>query len=156
MGKLVMYVSRTGNTEKIAKDLAKIFDADLVQIVPQKEYGSYFNALMRVIKEKVVNEQAASGTPYRDFSGYDAVFIGFPIWAGDLPTFLQDFLQNSDFGGTNVIPFATSMISGYDTAVKTIKRLCPGVRVVEPYVCNRKTVDYYPSWILSLKKLLKK
>ena len=155
MGKLVLFVSRTGNTEKIASELSKQFEADLIRVVPEREYGSYFNALMRVIKEKVANEQAASGTPYRDFSGYDTVFIGFPIWACDMPTFLQDFLQNSDFGGTNVVPFATSMVSGIETAVKTLKRQCPGIKIIEPYVCNRRTVEYYPNWILSLKKKLK-
>ena len=155
MKKLVLYVSRTGTTEKIAKELSTKFDADLIKILPEKEYGSYFNALMRVIIEKVVNEQAASGTPYRDFSGYDVVFVGFPIWAGDMPTFLQDFLQNSTFGGTKIIPFATSMISGIETAEKTLKRVCPGSTIIEPYVCNKKTMNQYPNWMMRLNSFLK-
>ncbi|MBQ6148204.1 MAG: hypothetical protein IJI83_01490 [Oscillospiraceae bacterium] len=150
MGKLVLYVSRTGTTEKIAKELAKRFNADLIQIIPEREYGSYFNALMRVIKEKVANEQASSGTEYRNFTGFDTVFVGFPIWAGDIPTFLQDFLQNSEFGGVTLVPFATSRITGISQACVTLKKLCPGAKIKSPYVYNKKTEDEYANWIVNL------
>ena len=153
MKKIVLYVSRTGTTEKIAKDLAGHFDADIIKVLPEKEYGSYPVALARVIKEKMLNEQAASGSYYRNFSKYDLVFVGFPIWANDIPTYFQDFLQNSDLGGTSVVPFATSKISGIDNAVKTLRKLCPGVKILEPYVYSWRTEKYYPGWIMRLNSI---
>ena len=154
MNKIVLYASHTGKTEKIAKELALTFKADVVKVLPEREYGSYFSALIRVLKEKILNEQASAGTSYRNLSKYDAILIGFPVWEGDIPTYLQDFLQNCDLGGALVIPFATSGISGIKRAVKTLKKLCPGIKIAEPFVYNIRTVKYYPGWVMRLRSRL--
>ena len=151
MKNIVVYASRTGTTEKMAKEVAKHLGAELMKVEPKETYGKFASALTRVAKEKARNEQAASLTPYRDFSGYDNVLIGFPIWAGDVPTYLQDFIQNSTLGGAAVIPFATSAISGIRKADRTIRLLCPGSKVENPFVSNPRTVSRFPAWIRLLE-----
>ena len=43
---------------------------------------------------------------------YDTVFVGFPIWWYVAPTIINTFLDEYDFSGKTVIPFATSGGSG--------------------------------------------
>ena len=43
---------------------------------------------------------------------YDRVFVGFPIWWYVAPTIVNTFLEQYDFSGKEVIPFATSGSSG--------------------------------------------
>lgn len=152
--RVVLYASRTGTTQKIAQDLANRFEADLIKVFPQKDYGSFANAIMRVAKEKATNEQATSGTEFCDYSDYEIIFLGFPIWAGDVPTYFQDHILNSEFGGTTIVPFATSAFSSMANSIRTIKQLCPGSRIMYPFLYNRKTANQYPGWLYKLKSFL--
>ena len=43
---------------------------------------------------------------------YDRVFIGYPIWWGDMPAIVKGFLESYDFTGKTVIPFCTHGGSG--------------------------------------------
>ena len=152
MNCFVVYTSKIGMTGKIARELSRKFSADMLKVEPKEPYGGFVASVARVAREKARNEQAASGTPYRDFSEYDVVFVGFPIWAGDIPTYMQDFLQNSDFGGTVVIPFASSAFESIERAEKTIRTLCPGARIENAYVSNPRTVNRFPAWLTRLEK----
>jgi flavodoxin len=43
-----------------------------------------------------------------DFSSYDYIFFGTPVWFHDLPAATVLFLGKADFGGKKVIPFLTA------------------------------------------------
>ena len=65
-----------------------------------------------------------------DVGRYDTVFLGYPIWAVDLPRLLYPFLRQQDFGGKTLAPFCTSAMSGLAGTEQTLRRLCPQVRVL--------------------------
>ena len=66
-----------------------------------------------------------------DLSGYDAVFVGFPIWWYVAPTIINTFLESADFSGKLIIPFATSGGSGMGNTEKELAPSCPGARVLK-------------------------
>ena len=43
---------------------------------------------------------------------YDTIFIGYPIWWGIAAWPVDGFIEENDFTGKTVIPFATSSSSG--------------------------------------------
>ena len=47
-----------------------------------------------------------------NWDSYDTVFIGYPIWWGIAAWPVDSFVENNDFTGKTVIPFATSASSG--------------------------------------------
>ena len=47
-----------------------------------------------------------------NWSEYDTVFIGYPIWWGIAAWPVDEFIETNDFIGKTVIPFATSASSG--------------------------------------------
>ena len=47
-----------------------------------------------------------------NWTDYDTVFIGYPIWWGIAAWPVNDFVKNNDFTGKTVIPFCTSTSSG--------------------------------------------
>lgn len=47
-----------------------------------------------------------------NWSEYDTVFIGYPIWWGIAAWPVDEFIETNDFTGKTVIPFATSASSG--------------------------------------------
>ena len=116
---LVVYYSASGNTERVAKDIAEAAGADLFEIVPTEVYTSddldWTNPDSRVSREhddESLRDVSLTTTEVPDWDSYDTVFIGYPIWWGIAAWPVDTFVKNNDFTGKTVIPFATSSSSG--------------------------------------------
>ena len=116
---LVVYYSASGNTARVAKDIAAATGADLFEIVPTQVYTSddlnWTNANSRVSREhddESLRNVPLTSTTVADWSSYDTVFIGYPIWWGIAAWPVNNFVTDNDFTGKTVIPFATSSSSG--------------------------------------------
>lgn len=115
---LVVYYSASGNTERVAKDIAEAAGADLFEIVPTEVYTSedlnWTNPDSRVSREhddESLRDVPLTTTEVPDWDSYDTVFIGYPIWWGIAAWPVDTFVKNNDFTGKTVIPFATSSSS---------------------------------------------
>ena len=116
---LVVYYSASGNTERVAKDIAEAAGADLFEIVPTEVYTSddldWTNPDSRVSREhddESLRDVPLTTTEVPDWDSYDTVFIGYPIWWGIAAWPVDTFVKNNDSNGKTVIPFATSSSSG--------------------------------------------
>lgn len=116
---LVVYYSASGNTERVAKDIAEAAGADRFEIVPTEVYTSedlnWTNPDSRVSREhddESLRDVPLTTTEVPDWDSYDTVFIGYPIWWGIAAWPVDTFVKNNDFTGKTVIPFATSTSSG--------------------------------------------
>ena len=127
---LVIYFSRTGNTEKIAEYLIELTDADSYIIKAAVPYTDadikYQDDSCRANKEqndKTVRPEIAN--PIESIESYDTIFLGYPIWWGQEPRIIDTFLESYDFSDKTVIPFCTSASSGIAASEKNIKALVP-------------------------------
>ena len=116
---LVVYYSASGNTERVAKDIAEAAGAALFEIVPTELYTSddlnWTNPDSRVSREhddESLRDVPLTTTEVPDWDSYDTVFIGYPIWWGIAAWPVDTFVKSNDFTGKTVIPFATSSSSG--------------------------------------------
>lgn len=116
---LVVYYSASGNTERVAKDIAEVTGADLFEIEPAQPYTdadlNWTNSNSRVSREH--EDESLRNVPLKttevgDWDSYDTVFIGYPIWWGIAAWPVDNFVKENDFSGKTVIPFATSSSSG--------------------------------------------
>lgn len=115
---LVVYYSATGSTENVAKVIVDATGADLFKLEPVEPYSSddldWRNDDSRVNREhenesEQVVELAASTVD--NWTDYDTVFIGYPIWWGNAAWPVNGFIETNDFTGKTVIPFCTSSSS---------------------------------------------
>lgn len=125
---LVVYFSRTGNTEKIAEYLIELTDADSYVIEAAVPYTDedieYNNASCRANLEqndKSVRPEIAD--PISSIDSYDTIFLGYPIWWGQEPRIIDTFLESYNFSDKTIIPFCTSGSSGIGTSEKNISEL---------------------------------
>lgn len=116
---LVVYYSASGNTKRVAEDIAEAASADLFEIVPTEVYTSddlnRTNSDSRVSREhddESLRDVPLTTTEVHDWDSYDTVFIGYPIWWGIAAWPVDGFVKANDFTGKTVIPFATSSSSG--------------------------------------------
>ena len=116
---LVAYYSASGNTKRVAEDIARAVGADLFEIVPVEVYTdddlNWTNPDSRVSREhddESLRDVPLTTTEVSDWDSYDTVFIGYPIWWGIAAWPVDNFVKANDFAGKTVIPFATSSSSG--------------------------------------------
>lgn len=116
---LVVYYSASGNTKRVAEDIAEATDGDLFEITPAEPYTSddlnWTNSDSRVSREhddESLRDVPLTTTEVENWDDYDTVFIGYPIWWGIAAWPVDTFVKNNDFTGKTVIPFATSSSSG--------------------------------------------
>ena len=57
---------------------------------------------------------------------YNIVFVGFPVWWYREPSIIDTFMEQYDFSGKTVVPFATSGMSGIGDSGSNMQALAPG------------------------------
>ena len=127
---LVAYYSASGNTERVAKDIASAAGGDLFQITPAEPYTSsdldWTDKSSRVNHEhddESLRDVTLVTTDVENWAEYDTVFVGYPIWWGIAAWPVNNFVKNNDFTGKTVIPFATSSSSGIGESGKLLKEM---------------------------------
>jgi len=143
--KLVAYFSASGNTARLAKNLAEAAGADLYEIRPAVPYTSAdLNWQNKQSRSSVEMSNHSSRPELADKSAdiavYDTIFVGFPVWWYIAPTIINSFLESYDFSGKKIILFATSGGSGFGKAVQNLKLSVPNAEIIEGKV-NPSTKD---------------
>ena len=135
--KLVAYFSASGVTKKLAERLAEAVGADVLEIAPEVPYTAadlnWQDKKARSTVEmadKSFRPAVAASVKAADVSGYDEVFIGFPIWWYVAPTIVNTFLEAHDFAGKKIAVFATSGGSGMGNTVAELEPSAPGAEFV--------------------------
>ena len=133
---LVVYFSATGNTKAVAETLAGLKDADIYEIVPKQPYTdedlNYNDRTTRATAEQNdPDARPAIQGSITDFEQYEIVYVGYPIWWGDMPRILYTFFDTYDFSGKTIAPFCTSGGSGLSGTPGTIAELESGATVLD-------------------------
>jgi multimeric flavodoxin WrbA len=134
---LVVYYSLTGNTERVAKDLARRLDADVENIHDKRHrrgmLGGFFAAL-----DAWRQVPAAIDTPRYDPSQYRIVLIGTPVWLGQMTPAVRAYLQRESSGFKAVGFFMTSGNTEIASVAPSMQRLTQraavaamGLRILE-------------------------
>jgi flavodoxin len=132
-------VVEKGNTQIVAEMIADETDADLFHIERKAAYPSKLSELLDEAQDEQKNsarpELAAAVDSWDD---YDTIFLGYPIWWGDMPMPIYTFLESYDFTGKTVIPFDTNGGSGLADTVNAITKACPGATVKDGLAVSGK------------------
>ena len=118
-----------GNTAIVAKMIAEKTGAELFEVVPTKAYPEGYDECCDV----ALAEQNEGARPAYDgdidIAPYKTVYLGYPIWWGDLPMCLYTFLEKHDWSGKEIRPFCTHAGSGLAGTVAAIQSTCSGANV---------------------------
>ena len=152
---LVAYFSVTDTTEAIAETVTEILGADLYEIVPEDVYTTAdidYNTDCRANREQNDDSsRPAIAGSIEDFSQYDTVILGYPIWHGQAPRIISTFLESYDFTGKTIVPFCTSHSSGIGSSDTNLHALAADA----DWLSGRRfaggtSADTVEEWIRSL------
>gem|GEM_PF-361588 len=114
---LVVYFTRTVNTETIADIIEKKTGGTKIRLETVKDYPADYSSVYDVaMEEKNTNARPKLKTKIENMEDYNTIFVGYPIWHGDVPMAIRTFLEEYDFSGKTVVPFCTSASSLPDTS----------------------------------------
>ena len=128
---LIAYYSFEGHTEKVAEEIASRIrenggEAELLKIrvakePPHKGFGKFMVGGFMALSQKdpgILNEEFNLG-------GYDRIFLGMPVWAGNAPGAIAAFIRKAKPEGKVFYLFA---VSGSGEDKKTLSRTTDNLR----------------------------
>lgn len=150
---VVIYFSATNNTEAIANMIANVTSSEAIELVPQDQYTgedlNYRNDNSRANREQ--NDDSIRPEIVNNINNldlYDTIYLGYPIWWGDVPKIILTFLDTYDLSGKTVIPFCTSGSSSISTSVNTLRNYNLNMKVLDGRRFSSSTnEDEVSSWI---------
>lgn len=109
MKKLIVFYSLGGNTRAVARKMAQTLKADILEIKTVKTYPDDYDVLLGLGEREVATGYIPQLKPYRiDFSKYDAVLIGTPVWWSSFAPAVKSFIVANKWKDVKVYPFATN------------------------------------------------
>ena len=133
-------VIEKGNTEIVAEMIADATGADTFKIESTEEYPTTYDGLLDISRKEEDDPPKIADT-VDNMDDYDTVFLGYPIWWGDIPTIIKVFLQSYDFSGKTIIPFCTHGGSGLSGTDGAIGELCPDSAIGEELAIRGSTAQ---------------
>ncbi|MBR0150830.1 MAG: NAD(P)H-dependent oxidoreductase [Synergistaceae bacterium] len=148
---LTAYFTLSGHTKSIAQFIASQTNSPLCEIITEKKYPrNYLMAILASRKEFKHDERPAIITPkIEDFSSYERIIIGFPIWFFTCPMAVVSWLEQYDFTGKEIFPFCTSGGSNCVKATAKIRQICPGANVHDGIRFTKPDSEAISRWLNS-------
>lgn len=105
---IVIDGKRFGTMEYIARMIQQTVGGDIHLIETVTPYITDFDELRDINHNEMANNTLPElKESDLDISKYDTVFVGYPVWATDVPQAVISFLNQYDLSGKTVIPFCT-------------------------------------------------
>jgi flavodoxin len=130
---LVAYFTwSNGNTENIARRLAKALGADLEQIRTVVPYDGSYDEVVEQGRREVNQGYEPELKPLEhDVSDYDVICVGTPTWWYTMAPAVSSYFSANDWTGKVVVPFMTN--GGWPgTVIDDMESAAEGADILEP------------------------
>lgn len=153
---LIVYYSLQNHTKDIAERIQKMAGGELYAIKTAEKIDTtpwFYLTLKKQLSEQ--KYPALSGN-MPDFSKYDTIFVGGPVWWYTVSTPMRAFLQQADFAGKKVVAFTTQG-SNYGTYFEDFAKMAKNAKLQKsasfnnlPAKYNQAVDNKIATWINSL------
>lgn len=142
MKRIIVYYSLSGNTEEAVKTIAEKLECDTLKIDTKKAMPKSFVARILVGGGQVAMNKIPEIKPIdTDFSVYDEIFIGTPIWNSKGVPAINAFLKDENACKKVTGLIITSGGGNIDKCVKALEDKIPNVKY-KVSLLDKKHKDY--------------
>jgi flavodoxin len=121
MKTLVVYYSRSGNTRKIAHEIARLLNADVDEIVSLRRYGGvfgYIKAGYHALKGKIVKIKFI-----KNIDAYAWIIIATPNWGARMASPVLSYLKLHDLSKKNIGVCCVQGGSGGEKVISQVENI---------------------------------
>jgi flavodoxin len=149
---LVAYLTRTGNTRVIARQIRRALNAELFEIQTVEAYPEDYDEMVaQAERERQSGFEPELASLVPNMANYRTVFLGFPIWGTTAPSVIRAFLSKHDLSGKTLIPFITHGGYGLGSSLSVVAEYAPRANLVEGFSMEadqeRRTRDQVRDWL---------
>lgn len=131
-----------GNLYLLATYISEETGADIFSIRTEEKYPTgYRDTTNLATEEKNENARPPLSSHVDNINDYDVIYLGYPNWWGTLPMPVASFLEEYDFTGKTIIPFASHEGSGLGSGISMIKDICPEAEVLDGFAIRGGEVN---------------
>ena len=126
--------NESGNLQVIAQTIQEQTGGDVHSILVTEPYDPVYEVMRDRAYDEMDNgilPELQSQTEGMD--QYDIVYLGMPVWAGQMPAPVAAFLTENDLAGKTILPFSINLGSGFGHAKSQIEELCPDAVVMDAF-----------------------
>lgn len=141
MKTLVVYYSLEGNTKEAAAKIAGKINADLLQLIPEKEIPTEgFKKFMQGGGMATFGLGTKLKPMDKNPADYDQILLGTPIWAGKTPPAINQFFKTYKCYEKIVGVFTLSGSGNNQNCIEKLKAKCKNIKETVSLV-DRTTVE---------------
>lgn len=118
-----------GATGYVARLIGEMTDGNLYPIRTEQTYPSDRQSVEAYNRQSSARP-ALAGEPV-DVEAYDVIYLGYPIWNGQIPGAVYSFLERYDLSGKTIVPFCTYEEGMVDSTYAAIAAAEPEAEVVQ-------------------------
>lgn len=135
-----------GNTQIIAEYIAEQTGADSYHIETVTPYPADYDGCKEIASQELKdNARPEIIGSVENMDSYNIVFLGYPIWWGDMPMAVYTFMESYDFSDKVIIPFNTHEGSGSSGTEMSIKNALPDSQILTGLVMQGSTAQKFSS-----------
>ena len=127
---LTVYVTRTGNTERVARKVSEALGGD-IELITEPVSRKGIIGWMRSGGQNSRREAAEINPTQYDPSDYDLVVLASPVWAGAVSAPMRGYMKKNAENLVKTAVFLTNDSGDVDEAFAEIRGLLPNRPVVE-------------------------
>lgn len=151
--------NRIGTTEYVANVIKNQLNADIRLIETVDKYTDNFDDLVDKNHDEMNKNYYPQIKPLNiDISKYNTVFIGYPVWANNVPMAVLSFIRDYNLSGKTIIPFCTHDGYGAGRSYSSIRNMVKNANVLDGLALDSSNIEsknnQIINWIskLNLKK----
>lgn len=133
-----------GNAEMIAEIAQNVCGGEIFAIRTEKIYPASYSETTKVAKAEFSSGELPKLKNLPEIDAYDRIILVYPLWWGDLPKPVENFLLNCDLRGKKIFPIVTHGGGGFGNSLETLKKYA---EIGEP-------LEIYSSDVPSSRKIL--
>lgn len=131
--RLIVYLTRTKNTQAVAEMIHTRIGGELLMIEPNTAYSENYQENVDEVKHQNDNAILPALKTHIDIARYDTIFVGFPTWGIQLPPPIKTFLNDNDWTGKTLIPFNTHAGFGLGSSQTQLTQYAPKAALTDVF-----------------------
>src|SRR4030042_2158407 len=136
MSSIVIFYSRTGNTQFVAETIANISGAELQPVIDKRKRSGIVGWLLAG-RDAFLGNKTEIEDIKLDLKKYDTIFLGCPNWAANLPPAIRTFLEEVNLSKKRIVLFCTQDSMGAEKVFNNLRRLTKGAEIYSEKYFNK-------------------